>query len=82
LTGNVFDRSVKALGSIENISVETIENPEINLPEKRLDFVYGLRREDREYILKFVQVSNASHLLLQAQRCSSTLSSLDSFFGV
>ena len=64
MTGNVFDRSVKALarrypqpfvemalGSIENISVETIENPEINLPEKRLDFVYGLRQEDREYIL-------------------------------
>ena len=64
MTGNVFDRSVKALarrypqpfvkmalGSIENISVETIENQEINLPEKRPDFVYGLRQEDREYIL-------------------------------
>ncbi|MBC7326103.1 MAG: hypothetical protein H5T99_12455, partial [Moorella sp. (in: Bacteria)] len=61
---NVFDRSVKALarrypepfvrvalGSLEDLSVETIENPEINLPEKRLDFVYGLRQEGREYIL-------------------------------
>ncbi|MGB9887968.1 MAG: Rpn family recombination-promoting nuclease/putative transposase [Moorellales bacterium] len=60
----VFDRSVKALarrypepfvrvasGSTEDLTVETIENPEINLPERRLDFVYGLRQEDREYIL-------------------------------
>jgi len=64
LAVNIFDRSVKALawrypqpfvkvalGSLEDLTVETIENPEINLPEKRLDFVYGLRREDREYIL-------------------------------
>ncbi len=64
MAGNIFDRSVKALarrypqpfvkvalGSIEDLTVETIENPEINLPERRLDFVYGLRRDDREYIL-------------------------------
>lgn len=61
---NVFDRSVKALarrypqpfvrvtlGSVEGLTVETIEDPEINLPERRLDFVYGLRQEDQEYIL-------------------------------
>jgi len=40
-----------ALGSIENINIETIENPEINLPERRLDFVYGLADEEQEYIL-------------------------------
>jgi len=64
LAVNVFDRSVKALarrypepfvrvalGSTDDLTVETIENPEINLPERRLDFVYGLRQEDREYIL-------------------------------
>jgi len=61
---NVIDRSLKvlarqypeafikvALGSTENIVFETIENPEINLPEKRLDFVYGLSDEEKEYIL-------------------------------
>ncbi|MBC7335842.1 MAG: hypothetical protein H5U01_06165, partial [Clostridia bacterium] len=64
LAVNVFDRSVKALarrypepfvrvalGSVEDLTVETIENPEINLPERRPDFVYGLRQKDREYIL-------------------------------
>ncbi len=40
-----------ALGSTENIVFETIENPEINLPERRLDFVYGLSDEEKEYIL-------------------------------
>ena len=61
---NVFDRTVKALarrypepfirlalGSTEGLTVATIENPEINLPERRLDFVYGLQEEDQEYIL-------------------------------
>jgi len=40
-----------ALGSVENIIYETIENPEINLPEKRLDFIYCLQDEENEYIL-------------------------------
>ena len=40
-----------AMGSIENLVFETIENPEINLPERRLDFVYGLQGEEQEYIL-------------------------------
>ena len=61
---NVIDRSLKvlakqypkafiklALGSVENMVFETIENPEINLPERRLDFVYGLTDEEQEYIL-------------------------------
>jgi hypothetical protein len=61
---DIYDRSLKilakqyprpfiklALGSVENINFETIENPEINLPEKRLDFVYGLTDEEKEYIL-------------------------------
>ena len=61
---DIYDRSLKilakqypkpfiklALGSAENINIETIENPEINLPEKRLDFVYGLTDEEKEYIL-------------------------------
>lgn len=61
---NVFDRTVKALarrypepfvrlalGSTEGLTVATIENPEINLPERRLDFVYGLREKDQAYIL-------------------------------
>ncbi|MEW5899774.1 MAG: hypothetical protein AB1652_11480, partial [Bacillota bacterium] len=61
---NVIDRSLKvlakqypkafivlAMGSVENLAFETIENPEINLPEKRLDFVYGLQDEEQEYIL-------------------------------
>jgi hypothetical protein len=38
------------LGSTENIVFETIENPEINLPERRLDFDYGLSDEEKEYI--------------------------------
>jgi len=63
-TRNFFDRSLKilakkypkaflkvALGSIENLVFETIENPEINLPERRLDFVYGLQDEEQEYLL-------------------------------
>jgi len=58
---NIFDRSVKALarryplpfikvalGSIEDLTVATIENPEINLPERRLDFVCSLRQDERE----------------------------------
>lgn len=61
---NVVDRSLKALarrypepfvrvvlGSVEDLIVETIENPEINLPERRLDFVYGLQQERRDFIL-------------------------------
>jgi hypothetical protein len=61
---DIYDRSLKvlakqypkvfiklALGSIENLIIETIENPEINLPERRLDFVYGLTDEEQEYIL-------------------------------
>jgi predicted transposase YdaD len=61
---DIYDRSLKvlakqypkvfiklALGSIENLIIETIENPEINLPERRLDFVYGLQDEEHEYIL-------------------------------
>jgi len=61
---DIYDRSLKilakqyprpfiklALGSIENKNFETIENPEINLPERRLDFVYGLQDEEQEYIL-------------------------------
>jgi len=61
---DIYDRSLKilakqyprpfiklALGSVENIVYETIENPEINLPERRLDFVYGLQDEEQEYIL-------------------------------
>jgi predicted transposase YdaD len=61
---NVFDRTVKALarrypepfvkvalGYVEDLTVETIENPEVNLPERRLDFVYGLRVGEAEYIL-------------------------------
>jgi len=57
---DIYDRSLKilakqyprpfiklALGSIENINFETIENPEINLPERRLDFVYGLTDEEK-----------------------------------
>ena len=61
---DIYDRSLKvlakqypevfiklALGSIENLVFETIENPEVNLPEKRLDFVYSLQDEEQEYIL-------------------------------
>lgn len=64
MAANVIDRSVKALarlhpqafvkvalGQAEDVAVETIENPEVNLPERRLDFVYGLRREDEEHLL-------------------------------
>ena len=64
LANKVIDRSLKilarqypeafikiALGSIESIVFETIENPEINIPERRLDFVCGLADEEREYIL-------------------------------
>jgi len=64
LVANIIDRSVKALarlhpeafvrvalGETQGVAVETIENPEINLPERRLDFVYGLRREDEERFL-------------------------------
>jgi len=64
LAVNVIDRSLKALarrypepfakvvlGSTEGVTVATIENPEINLPERRLDFVYGLHVDDGEYLL-------------------------------
>jgi len=64
LAVNVIDRSLKALArrypkpfvklvldSTEGVAVATIENPEINLPERRLDFVYGLRLDDQEYLL-------------------------------
>jgi len=60
----VIDRSLKvlakqypkvfiklALGSVEGLIFETIENPEVNLPERRLDFVYGLQGEEQDYIL-------------------------------
>jgi predicted transposase YdaD len=59
----IIDRSLKilakqypkvfiklAMGSLEDLAFETIENPEVNLPERRLDFVYGLQNE-QDYIL-------------------------------
>jgi hypothetical protein len=64
VAANVIDRSVKALarlspqafvkvalGETQGVTAETIENPEINLPERRLDFVYGLRWDDEECLL-------------------------------
>ncbi|MGQ9532469.1 MAG: Rpn family recombination-promoting nuclease/putative transposase [Desulfotomaculales bacterium] len=61
---NVIDRSLKALarrypesfvrvvlGSTEGVAVATIQNPEINLPERRLDFVYALQAHGGEYLL-------------------------------
>jgi len=77
LAVNVIDRTVKALarrypepfvkvalGSTEDLTVETIENPEINLPERRLDFVYGLRQEDQEHILHLeFQLEHAADML-------------------
>ena len=58
MAASVFDRSVKAparcypkpfvrvaLGTVEDLTVKAIENPEINLPERRSDFVYGLQQE-------------------------------------
>ena len=62
--GAVIDRSMKALAlrypeafvkvalpGMEGLSVEAIENPEVNVPEKRLDFVYKVSSRDGERLL-------------------------------
>lgn len=61
---NPIDRSLKALarnypatfirlamGTSENRFFYTIENPEINIPEKRADLVYQIEQEDAKYLL-------------------------------
>lgn len=61
---NPIDRSLKALarnypaafirlalGKSENRFFSTVENPEINIPEKRADLVYQIEQEDAKYLL-------------------------------
>ncbi|WP_406678001.1 Rpn family recombination-promoting nuclease/putative transposase [Moorella sp. ACPs] len=60
----VIDRSIKVLarqypetfiklvlGKDTGWEYQTMENPEINIPEKRLDFVYEIEQNDNKYLL-------------------------------